>query len=639
MSEQRIFGSGSENNLRMFEYALLRDILALQAMLDRGIIETGIKRIGAEQEMFLVDRHMRPALISAEVRAMALDGRITPELAKFNLEGNITPLDFTGNCFRNMESELQEICGIVRGVSKILGAELVLTGVLPTLVLSDASPENLTNAPRYTELNRVLTELRGEPFLIHIKGLDEIHITYPNMVLEACNTSFQVHYQVSPGDFARFYNVAQVITAPVLAAAVNSPLLFRKRLWQETRLALFQHSVDERSPVHQQRFRPPRVGFGDQWIRDSVLEIIREDTARFRIIMTSETDEDPLEVLSRGEIPKLSALRLHNGTVWRWNRPCYGIIDGRPHLRIENRALPAGPSIVDEIANTAFFCGLMAAVSAHFPPVDHLMPFEAAKENFFSAARHGLKAQFTWFGGRSIPASELIRHELLPLAYQGLRDNGIDMQDAEKYLGIVEERVCSGQTGSAWILKSFADLNETFRSADVRARLITESMVENQKGGEPVHRWPSAATHSPRSLTANCRRVEQYMSTDLFTVRPDDVVDLAACIMDWEHVRHVPVEDNQGRLVGLITHRDLLHLLVSGVLSRHEPVPAFAIMKRDPITVTPETTTLEAMQTMRRLHIGCLPVVRDQHLVGIVTVYDLLALSSRLLEEALSTDP
>ncbi|HSP05610.1 MAG TPA: hypothetical protein VLR94_00455, partial [Acidobacteriota bacterium] len=393
MGEQHVSEDINHERLRIFTRALLIDMWALEQMLVSGRVESGVRRIGAEQEMFLVDRKMRPAPIYARILRILNDSRFVTELAQFNLEANVTPLEFTGRCLRVMEAELEEMIGLTRRAAAACSAEVVLAGILPTLTLQDLKMENITDLPRYRELNRTLTELRGSDFIVHIKGLDELAVTSNNMMLEACNTSFQIHYQADPENFPALYNVAQAITAPLLAVAVNSPVLFHKRLWHETRLALFERSVDERSSAHLERERPPRVGFGDTWMRNSVMEMFREDAARYRVIMTADADEDPAAVLSRGEVPRLSALRVHNGTVWHWNRPCYGVIRGKPHLRIENRVMPAGPSVIDQMANAALFFGLMHEMPHAYPPIDTVMAFDHAKENFYSAARHGLNAQ------------------------------------------------------------------------------------------------------------------------------------------------------------------------------------------------------------------------------------------------------
>jgi len=248
------------------------------------------------------------------------------------------------------------------------------------------------------------------------------------MMMESCNTSFQVHFQVDPSEFVNSYNIAQAITAPVLSAAVNSPLLFGHRLWQETRLALFQHSTDARSRTQLARSQPTRVGFGEQWLKHSVIELLHDQIARFRPIMITRPDEDPFQVLARGEVPLLSALRMYGGTVWPWNRACYGVSNGIAHLRIENRALPAGPTVIDEVANTALFVGLMLALPREYGDISKRMGFDDAKSNFFAAARHGLNAQFNWIDGKSYPASTLILDHLLPLASQGLQSAGVRHQ-------------------------------------------------------------------------------------------------------------------------------------------------------------------------------------------------------------------
>src|SRR6266545_4386778 len=376
-----------ERKLQEFTQALLADLRALAFMLEHGCIESGMHRIGAEQEMFIVDRNLRPAPLALEILERAGDNRLTTEMARFNL----------------MHEELKEVLTKAGLAATELGADILLAGILPTLKVSDLTLANLTPMPRYHELNRSVTQLRGGPFSIQIKGLDELQLTHDNMMMEACNTSFQVHFQVNPSEFVVTYNTAQAITAPMLAAAVNSPLLFGRRLWQETRLALFQHSADARSRTQLARSQPTRVGFGEKWLRHSVVELLHDQIARFRPIMITRADGDPMQLLARGEIPLLSALCMHNGTVWPWNRACYGVSNGVAHLRIENRALPAGPTIIDEVANAAFFVGLMLSLPVEYGDISKRMTFDDAKENFFTAARHGLNAQFTWIDGKSYP--------------------------------------------------------------------------------------------------------------------------------------------------------------------------------------------------------------------------------------------
>jgi CBS domain-containing protein/gamma-glutamyl:cysteine ligase YbdK (ATP-grasp superfamily) len=636
MGQHDVYQEADENKLKAYMKALLDDLRALELMLETGLIESGVRRIGAEQEMFLVDRNLNPSPVSIEVLNRINDSRLTTEIARFNLEANLTPLSWGGNCLGEMHRELDEVIALARRSAQESGADVVLAGILPTLQQSDLSLDNLTPNPRYYELNRSVTALRGGAFNIHIKGVDELQITHDNMMMESCNTSFQIHYQVGPEEFVPLYNMAQAITAPVLAAAVNSPLLFGHRLWQETRVALFQHSADTRSNALQMRSQPTRVGFGEQWLKGSVLELFREQIARFRIIMITEGDETPLNVLARGQIPQLSALRLHNGTVWPWNRACYGVADGRAHLRIENRALPAGPTPLDEMANAAFFFGLMSALPAEYGEIDKQMAFDDAKSNFFAAARHGLKAQFTWLKGQSYTATSLILEHLLPLAREGLRESNIESEDIDRYLGVIEERVRSGQTGSHWVRRSLAAMSEK-GTRDIRLRTLTAFMLARQHIGEPVHSWPIVEMDEMDEWRSSYQTIGQFMSTDLFTVRPNDLADLAANVMDWRHVRHVPVEDDEGRLVGLVSHRNLLRLLARGIQSSSiEPISVSSIMKANPLTVTPQTPTLEAMNLMRENHVGCLPVVEAGRLVGIVTAYDFLSASAKLFEKYLT---
>ncbi|HEY9286314.1 MAG TPA: CBS domain-containing protein [Pyrinomonadaceae bacterium] len=636
MGEHEVNQNLSDGRVRDFTRALLADLRALERMLAEGRFETNVRRIGAEQEMFLVDREMRPAFVATEVLRRINDPRLTTEIARFNLEANLTPLELSGDCLSRMEAELREVTGRVRDGAREFGADVLLAGILPTLRLSDMTLESMTPNPRYYALNEGVMRQRGEDISVHIKGLDEIQATSDNIMLLSSNTSFQVHLQVGPAEFAPLYNWAQAATAPVLAAAVNSPLWVGHRLWQETRLALFQHSADTRTPSQTVRSDPTRVGFGDAWVQNSILDIFREDIARFRVLLTTETDEDPWAVLDAGGTPELKALRLHNGTVWWWNRPCYGIgSDGRAHLRIENRVLPSGPTTLDEMANAAFLIGLMSSLREEHGDVERLMTFDDAKSNFFAAARYGLKAQLTWLGGQTLSASRLILEQLLPLARQGLQSASVDAADIDLYLGTLEERVRSGQTGAAWALGSLAAMGDA-GTRETRHRALTSAMHEHQLKGDPVHRWPVAAAEDDNEdWFDSYRTVGQFMSTDLFTVRPNDLVDLAASVMDWRHIRHVPVEDDEGRLVGVVSHRDLLRLLTRGRADGGdaEALTVQEIMKPHPVSVGPDTPTLEAARIMRSRRVGCLPVVENGTLVGIVTAQDFLEISGRLFEE------
>lgn len=615
--------------------ALLNELRALERMLDTDLFETGIRRIGAEQEMFLVDRACRPAPIAVDVLDRIDDSRFTYELGRFNLEANLSPLELGADCLSRMEAELNEVVKTAREAARASGGEVILAGILPTLRQSDLGLDNMSPVPRYHELNEALMRLRDGDFRLGIKGIDRLDIRHGNIMLEACNTSFQVHFQVDPGEFARLYNMAQAVTAPLMAVAANSPMLLGRRLWQETRIAVFEHSIDARSDVHQERGLKPRVHFGDHWIEEGVAEIFREDIARFRTVLTTDVEDDPDAMIDADEPPRFHALNLHNGTVYRWNRACYGVFDGKAHLRIENRVLPSGPTTRDEIANAAFFFGMLSGLAGEIGDVTEHMRFEDCKTNFFAAARLGLKAQFTWLDGGHEPATRLIEETLLPLAERGLKAASIAPEDVDRYLGVIAGRVRSQQNGAWWQLHSMEGMEDKGKP-DELARGLTAAMLSRQIAGDPVHEWRPAEYRREKDWRESYRTVGQFMTTDLFTVRTDDIVDFAASLMEWKHLRHVPVEDDSGRLVGVVSHRALLRMVARGARKGQETVAVRDIMKSDPLTVTPSTPTLDAIGLMRENRLGCLPVVKEGHLVGLVTERDLLEVASHLLREHLA---
>jgi len=615
--------------------SLLNEIRALEAMLSAGMIESGVRRVGAEQEMFIVDRSFGPALRATEILERVNDDRFTHELGLFNLEANLSPLTLGGNCLSRMERELEEIYRKARETAKEVGCDIALVGILPTLTLQNLELDSMVPLPRYLALNNAMRALRGEEFQFQINGIDQLSVKHNNVMLEACNTSFQVHFQVSAEEFAQLYNIAQVVTAPLLAAAVNSPLLLGKRLWHETRIAVFEHSIDTRSATLQARGQQPRVHFGDAWINSSVTEIFKEDIARNRIVLTTETEADPMGMIKNGQAPSLNALRLHNGTIYRWNRPCYGVKDNVAHLRIENRVIPSGPTVIDEMANAAFFFGMMAGMAKTYPDIRDKLRFEDVKTNFQAAARDGIRAQMNWFDDSYLPAQQLVLEQLLPMAREGLEDRQIDGDDIERYLGVIEKRVSSRRTGARWALESMENMGQK-GTGNQRLRCLVSSMVQQQSTGKPISDWTLAEFCEERNWKDSFRQVSQFMTTDLFTVRPDDIVDFAATLMEWRHFRQVPVEDDSGRLIGLVTYRALLRLLESSDSPSDAKVTVKDIMDANPITVEPETSTIVAIRLMREKQLDCLPVTRDGKLVGLVTEYDLIVVASHLLEATLA---
>lgn len=636
MGDLKVSPGSSGHQIRQFTKAVLTDLQAVERMLELGLFEDDRFRIGAEQEMFLVNSAMTPAPISTDVLEDADDKRLTTELGLFNIEANLSPSDLAGDCFSRLENEIEELVDVVRHSAEKINGDVVLAGILPTIQESDLVIENLTPLPRYLELNRVLTELQAEGRIIHIKGLDELNLHLNDTFIEFCNTSFQIHLQVPINQFTKYYNWAQAIAGPVLASAANSPILLGKRLWFETRIALFKHAVDSRSRTFQKRGQPTRVHFGSDWIRTSMMDAFHEDVARFRIILTREIEEDSLKMVEEGRIPKLSAWQMLNGTIWRWNRACYGVLNGKPGFRIEARFLPSGPTVLDEMANSAFFVGLMTALPKMYGDVIEKMSFDDAKDNFFSAARYGLKSQFVWLDGRGYRAQRLILDELLPIARQGLESFGVEADDIDRYLGVIRDRVEIQRTASGWMLESLSKMDRNVKLS-VRLRELTCQMRDNQKTGLPVHTWKLAELEDKTDWIDNYQTVERLMSKDLFTVRPEDVIDLAASLMNWKHIRHVPVEDDKGNLVGVVSHRDLLEVLSKDRFRREDEIVIKDIMKTNLVTISPGTATLEALQLMRQRNIGSLPVVEDGKLVGMVTAHDFLTVSARLFEERLKS--
>ncbi len=638
MGSQDVEREKDAAELRSFISHLLRDVQALERMLAQGMIESGVHRIGAEQELFLVDAARRPAMLAMELLERVADSHYTNELGLFNLEINLDPLVFGGNCLSRLEEQLQSALRRLREAAHERGAEVVLVGILPTLRKSDLALAHMAPRPRYRALNRVLTQLRGGDYEFRLKGADELDIRHDSVMLESGCTSFQVHYQVEPAEFAQCYNLAQLVTAPLVAAAANSPLLFGRRLWRETRIPLFQQSIDTRRAGHHMRERAARVSFGQDWVRESILELIREDLARFRVLLGAPLDEDSLDVLARGGLPTLPALRTHNGTVYRWNRACFGVGEGRAHIRIENRVLPSGPTILDEVANAAFFLGMLRGGQEAYGDVGASMPFHDAEANFLAAAQRGLSAQFTWVDGMTAPADDLIRRELLPLAWQGLRAAGLDSADVDRYLGVIEQRVATRRNGASWLLRSLAGMQGA-DTQDALLSALTAATAARQWEGKPVHEWPLAGVEEGRGGKPHALRIEEFMTTDLITVHPDEPMDLVIRLMDWRRIRHVPVEDEDGKVAGLISCFEALgQWAPAGPDADGEPVPVRAVMQPDPVTIAPEATVTEAVARMREAQSDYLLVVKEERLVGIVTESDILQLTARLLEQLAGED-
>ena len=637
MGSEKVFLPSTEE-LQQFVVHLLKDSKALEKMLYDDMFEKEPIRIGAEQELCLIDKNWKPAMANLEVLKRANNPLFTTELARFNLETNMEPMVFSGRCLHNMENQLLGLLADLRKAANEIGLDIVLTGILPTIRKLDLTLENLTPIERYRALCEALKKLRGTEHLeLKINGIDELMTRHDSPLMEGCNTGFQVHLQVKPDEFVQKYNIAQAIAGPALACATNSPILFNRRLWHETRIALFQQSVDVRTAGDNLRNRSPRVMFGNSWVKKSILEIYQEDIMRFKVLLGSTTEsKDPFKELAHGRIPSLDHLLVHNSTVYRWNRPCYGVADNKPHLRIENRVLPAGPTVKDEVANAALWLGLLNGLGDHYPDITKVMEFDEAKSNFLNACRSGLYSRFYWTNGKKYDAIELLTKELIPIAMEGLKKANVDENDIKHYADILQERVESGQTGSQWMLRSYTNLLRK-TSPEEASAAVTASINKQQKENIPIHKWRDAELSDLGDWNPTNLVVSDFMQTELFTVYPNDIVQLVAATMEWRKINHVPVESKEGNFVGMITARQVTRFLLNYYITGGEndakkTITVKELMLNSPITVEPDLPLSEAISMMKVNKIGGMPVVKDGKLQGIITENDYLKVVARLAD-------
>lgn len=638
MGEKKFKKAKGELGKQQFVSNLLQDVQALEYMLHNQFFETGVTRIGAEQEMCIIQKKsFKASPIALEIMDLLKDKPwLDTELAKFNLEINLDPRVFTGSALKDMEAETNEKLHIIKAELARFQSDILLTGILPTLHKNDLDSHNLTPRERYKLLVESLSaQLLGQAFELRIQGIDELLLRSHTPLLEAANTSFQVHLQVDPDNFVPYYNIAQALTAPVLGISANSPIVFGRRLWHESRIALFQQALDVRTTNEHMRERSPRVNFGSDWVHNSILDIYREDIARFRSLIYPETNENSLETVLAGNIPRLSALQVHNSTVYRWNRPCYGISDtGKPHLRIENRVLPAGPTVVDEIANAALWLGAVVGCAKEWGDIRKKMSWEDVRDNFEKAARFGIDSKFTWFKDKKITVTDLVQNELIPLAKEGLASQGINSGDIDYYMDIISQRAKLNLNGARWQLRAFTKLKKE-TNMDEAVTVMASAIYENQSLGKPVHTWELPELKDLLDYRPGNLRVEEFMQTDLFTVSKDDLIELVAKLMDWKKVRYMPVEDQKGNICGLITSRLLLRFYSQkgiSIIEGNKLQTVEDIMISSPTVIEPGKSIIEALQIMREKKIGCLPVVTGGELIGIITEMDFLRISARLIE-------
>ena len=638
MGQKKNNPSSGGKQMQLFIQHLLADVQALEHMIKEDWFEKDIVRMGAEQEMVIIDQKtFKPAPIAMEVIAKMKGKKwLDTELARFNLEVNLSPVEFTKDCFQQMEQETRTYLKEIQKTLIPHHSDILLTGILPTLRKFDLEMHNLTPKQRYKDILEAMhSELIGNSFELRLMGIDELLVKHDSPLLEACNTSFQVHLQVAPNAFVKQYNISQALAAPVLAIAANSPIVFGKRLWHENRIAIFQQAVDIRTTHRHMRQRSPRVSFGSGWLEKSILEIYKEDISRFRVLLAGANVEDSLGLIEKGITPKLSALQLHNSTVYRWNRPCYGVSpNGQPHLRIENRVLPAGPTVVDEYANAAFWLGLMVGMEQEVEDITKHISWEDVRDNFGKAARFGIDSKFTWFNDQKITACDLILKHLLPIARKGLVAQKVYKKDIDKYLSIIEARATKHMNGARWALRSFTKLKKEANN-DEAVSVLTAYMHKNQKEGNPVHTWELPKLSDLKVYQPANLKVDEIMETDLITVRQEDIIEFVAEMMDWKHIRYVPVEDIKGNLVGLVTSRMLLKQFTKRQrLKKQEAITVEEVMKKNPISISPEASVIDAIKIMKEKKIGCLLVVNEGELVGVVTESNFLSLAGRLIERS-----
>jgi len=600
---------------------IIDDIHALEVMLADNKFKSSHPKIGAEQEICIVDKQFRPAKTNLQILERINDPNYTNELALFNLEINLKPRQLQGSCLSQLEKELLSFLKKGQKAAAHFDNHLIITGILPTLKFRHLQFEYITPIPRYHALSKVFYELRGSEFEIYIQGLDDLNLSLSSMLFEACNTSFQMHLEIDPANFVDKYNWAQMIAGPVLAIGANSPLLFGNELWAETRIAVFKQSIDARSSTNQMRKKTPRVFFGEDWLRTSPVDLFKEEVARFPLILTSDNLEWSTEELKAGKIPELRAAKIHNGTTYTWNRICYGHSQHGPHFRIECRYLPAGPSPLDEVANLAFWVGLMQGQPESLQSFWKKTDFKTAKTNFLKAARYGNQVTFDWFG-EQLTAQQLLGEKLLPMAREGLKKFKVNQADIDRYLSVIEHRIERQTNGADWQIRNFRKL-QTRMSPALALREMTSQMITFQQKNLPVHKWNEVDDSSLNSLPkyVDPPLIEEIMTTDFMSVSEDDSLLYASVLFQWYSTAYLPVENKNGEVIGLLLEERLQDFLErKGIHTGYvkevmiHPVP----------TLSPDQTVTAAQQLMHKEKIKMLPIISiEKKLVGIITLDEL----------------
>jgi hypothetical protein len=456
-------------------------------MLSESRFDAEHRSIGLEIELNLTDEGGDPAMKNAAALEAIADEDFQTELGQFNVEINIAPRLISPTLAAELEADVRRDLNHAEERARTVGAHMVMVGILPTLQERHLTAESFSANPRYELLNQQIFAARGEDLHISITGAERLSTFADTIAPEAACTSVQLHQQIHPAAFARHWNAAQCVAGIQLAIGANSPFFYGKELWRETRIALFEQATDTRPEELRAQGVRPRVWFGERWIT-SIFDLFEENVRYFPALLPVCEPEDPVAAYDRGDVPELAELRLHNGTIYRWNRPVYAVVRGRPHLRVENRVLPAGPTVADIVANAAFYYGLIRSLVDEDRPIWSRMSFSAAEDNFHRGARDGLDAQVYWPGVGEVPASELVLRRLLPMVHEGLERFGMDPGDRDRLLAIIERRCVTGQNGAAWQAAAFHRLYERL-DREAALREMTVRYREHMHSNVPVHEW------------------------------------------------------------------------------------------------------------------------------------------------------
>jgi hypothetical protein len=464
-----------------------------ETMLAQSRFDSDRPLTGMEIECNLVDADYQPAMSNRYVLEAIADPAYQKELGAYNIEFNVPPRPLPGHTGLDLEAEVRTSLNEAQIKAGADGTRIVMIGILPTLMPEHLHDGWMSESTRYTALNDSIFNARGEDIPIRISGPEPLNWEAATIAPESACTSMQLHLQLAPADFAANWNAAQVMAGPQLALGANSPYFFGHQLWSETRIELFSQSTDTRPEELKAQGVRPRVWFGERWI-SSIVDLFEENIRYFPSLLPELSDEDPVAELAAGRIPHLSELRLHNGTVYRWNRPVYDVSEeggvGRPHLRLENRVLPAGPTVVDMLANSAFYYGTLRALSEEENPLWTKMSFAAAHNNFLEAARHGMDTRLHWPDRGEVTATELVLDTLLPMAHEGLRRWGVDAEVRDRFLGVIEGRAKAGHNGATWQVATVRALQESGLTRRAALAEMLRRYCDHMNANEPVHTWP-----------------------------------------------------------------------------------------------------------------------------------------------------